>query len=195
METSAFFVITLIYLLLSAVTTALDEKDVSIVFRSIVKREDADLTLENFPNPRSDLMACRRDGKPGYFCDPGRFMADGEGKGFCQVKKNPKIREKLGSGWVGQAPNRILIFSLKCCVFFVLFSCFQLFQKKKWIKRVGAWVGSDQSAFFSDFFYFFNLIRPLSVTWLSLVFTGLTLHALGAHAYAQYLPPNRFYIH
>ena len=25
--------------------------------------------------------------------------------GFCQVKKNRKIREKLGSGWVGQAPT------------------------------------------------------------------------------------------
>ena len=107
METSAFFVNTLIYLLLSAVTTALDEKDESIVFRAIVKRGDADLTLENFPNPRSDLMACRRDGKAGYFCDPGRVMADGEGKGFCQVERNKKIKEKLGSGWVGQAPTRI----------------------------------------------------------------------------------------
>ena len=31
-------------------------------------------------------------------------------KGFCQVKKIQKIREKLGSGWVGQAPNRIWFF-------------------------------------------------------------------------------------
>ena len=28
-------------------------------------------------------------------------------KGFCQVEKIPKIREKLGSGGVGQAPTRI----------------------------------------------------------------------------------------
>ena len=65
-------------------------------------------------------------------------------KGFCQVKKNPKIREKLGSGWVGQALTRIFFFG-KCCVFFVifvLFSCFQVFEKKKnWIG--GGWVGSD----------------------------------------------------
>ena len=40
-------------------------------------------------------------------------------KGFCQVKKNQKIREKLGSGWVGQAPTRIIILFWKCCVFFV----------------------------------------------------------------------------
>ena len=61
-------------------------------------------------------------------------------KGFCQVNKLPKIREKLGSGWVGQAPNRIFFFVWKCCVFlffFVLFSCFQLFQKKKLESGVG----------------------------------------------------------
>ena len=31
---------------------------------------------------------------------------------FCQVKKNQKIREKLGSGWVGQAPTRIFFFEI-----------------------------------------------------------------------------------
>ena len=48
-------------------------------------------------------------------------------KGFCQVEKNPKIREKLGSGWVGQALTRILIlfgnvvFSVFLCVVFMFF--------------------------------------------------------------------------
>ena len=41
-------------------------------------------------------------------------------KGFCQVKKNPKIREKLGSGWVGQAPIRNIFLFWKCCVFVCL---------------------------------------------------------------------------
>ena len=56
-------------------------------------------------------------------------------KGVCQVKKNQKIREKLGSGWVG-GPNSDFFF-LPFFVFFVLFSCFQTFPKK-WI---GGWVG------------------------------------------------------
>ena len=45
-------------------------------------------------------------------------------KGFCQVKKNPKIREKLGSGWAGQAPTRILFFFWKFCVLSVFFVVF-----------------------------------------------------------------------
>ena len=54
-------------------------------------------------------------------------------KGFRQVKQNKKIKEKLGSGWVGQALTRIMNFFLKSCFFviFVLFSYFQMFQKKK----------------------------------------------------------------
>ena len=61
-------------------------------------------------------------------------------KGFCQVKTIPKIREKLGSGWVGQAPTRIIIFWGKVVffVFFVLFSFFQMVQKKKMDR---GWVG------------------------------------------------------
>ena len=53
-------------------------------------------------------------------------------KGFCQVKKNPKIREKLGSGWVGQLPTRILIF-FGNVMFFVFFCCFHAptYLKKK----------------------------------------------------------------
>ena len=41
--------------------------------------------------------------------------------GFCQIKKNPKIREKLGSGWVGQAPTRIFFFWGRNFVFLVFF--------------------------------------------------------------------------
>ena len=44
-------------------------------------------------------------------------------KGFCQVKINPKTREKLGSGWVGQALTRIIIF-LGNFVFFMFFVVF-----------------------------------------------------------------------
>ena len=52
-------------------------------------------------------------------------------KGFCQVKKIPKIRVKLESGWLGQAPTRIIIFFINFFFFVcVLFSCFQMFQKK-----------------------------------------------------------------
>ena len=29
-------------------------------------------------------------------------------KGFCQVKTNPKIREKLRSGWVGHDPTCVV---------------------------------------------------------------------------------------
>ena len=52
-----------------------------------------------------------------------------EPQGFCQVEKNPKIREKLGNGWVGQAPTRILIIFLNVvsfCDFCVVF----MFPKK-----------------------------------------------------------------
>ena len=55
-------------------------------------------------------------------------------KGFCQVKTIQKIREKLESGWLGQDPTRIIFFwgEMLCFfVFFVLFSCFQIFKKKK----------------------------------------------------------------
>ena len=47
-------------------------------------------------------------------------------KGFCQVKTIPKIREKLGSGRVGQAPTRILIFFGNCVFFRVCLYCFNV---------------------------------------------------------------------
>ena len=63
-------------------------------------------------------------------------------KGFCQVKKNPKIREKLGSGWVGQAPNGIIIIFWKFCVFCVFFVCFMCcFHVSKKKKKLDSWVG------------------------------------------------------
>ena len=75
--------------------------------------------------------------------------------GVCQVKKMRKIREKLGSGWVGQAPTRILFYSWKCCVFFCFCVCFLLLYMfpKKW-DRGGWWVGSGQSVFFFGFLDF-----------------------------------------
>ena len=41
-------------------------------------------------------------------------------KGFCQVKKHPKIREKLGIGWVGQDSNRIFFIEI---LYFFVFLC------------------------------------------------------------------------
>ena len=51
---------------------------------------------------------------------------------FCVVYTFPKIREKLGSGWVGQAPTWIFFGGEIVCffVFFVLFIRFQMFPKK-----------------------------------------------------------------
>ena len=57
-------------------------------------------------------------------------------KGFVKLKKIKKIQEKVGSGWVGQAPTRYFIF-WEDFVFCVVFM-FQMFQKKIWI---GGWVG------------------------------------------------------
>ena len=63
-------------------------------------------------------------------------------KGFCQVKniKNPRKTRK----WVGgSSPNSYFNFLgeiLSFSVFFVLFSCFQMFQKKK-KNGIGGWVG------------------------------------------------------
>ena len=87
-------------------------------------------------------------------------------KGFCQVKKNPKIREKHRSGWVGQARTQILFFLEMLCFFvsFVLFLLFYMFRKKLKIGYGGGWVVSDQSEFFADFWLFFNLTRPLNLT-------------------------------
>ena len=58
-------------------------------------------------------------------------MADGNiitpnSKRFCQVKKNPKIREKLGSGWVGKVATRIFFF-----YYFFFFLLFLLYMSQK----------------------------------------------------------------
>ena len=71
-------------------------------------------------------------------------------KGFCQVKKNPKIREKLGSGWVGGSQDGFVFF-WKFCVFLSCFFAVHVSEKKK-IGYGSGWVRSGQSEFFSDFF-------------------------------------------
>ena len=63
-----------------------------------------------------------------------------------------------------QAPTRIIFFFgnvVFFCVFSVVFMFQNVSQKIKNWKR-GWWVGSDQSEFFSDFWIFFNLTRPLN---------------------------------
>ena len=54
-------------------------------------------------------------------------------------KKNQKIREKLGSGWVGQAPTRIFFLGGKFCLFFVC--CFHVSKIKINKKKVDVGVG------------------------------------------------------
>ena len=77
-------------------------------------------------------------------------------KGFCQVKKNQKIREKLGSGWVGQAPTRIFLFFGHIVFFGVFCVVFMFPLQKNWIRG-----GSDlTNPSFSRIF--FNLTRPLA---------------------------------
>ena len=45
-------------------------------------------------------------------------------KEFCQAEKIPKIREKLGSGWVGQARARFFLRKVYFCC------CCTCFEKK-----------------------------------------------------------------
>ena len=70
-------------------------------------------------------------------------------RGLVKLKKNQKIREKLGSGWVGQAPTRISSFFgniVFFCVVFLRCTCFP----KKYGKWIDWWVGGhclDNSSF------------------------------------------------
>ena len=70
-------------------------------------------------------------------CNAMRMQTAVTAKGFCQVEQNKKIREKLGSGWVRQAPTQIFFLGGGGFVFFVLFLCFQMLKKKK---LKGGWV-------------------------------------------------------
>ena len=61
----------------------------------------------------------------------------GPANGFCQVKTIPKIRTKLGSGLVGQAPTRTSFLGgniVYFCRFFFRCTCL-----KKMDRRVGIW--------------------------------------------------------
>ena len=77
-------------------------------------------------------------------------------RGFVKLK-NPKIREKLGSGWVGQAPTRIINFLEMLCVLCFLFCVHMLLKvskkKKKLDRGVGGWGLINPS--FSRIFGFF----------------------------------------
>ena len=72
------------------------------------------------------------------------------------------MREKLGSGWVGQAPTRILIFWGNF-VFFRIFCVVFMFQNvskktKKLDNGMGGWCLNNPS--FSRIFGFFLLDKP-----------------------------------
>ena len=78
-------------------------------------------------------------------------------KGSCQVKKTLKKSEEnseVGGRVGGSSPNSDL------CVFFCVFSVFCFCTCFPKMDR-GEWVRFDQSEFFSDFFFFLNLTRPL----------------------------------
>ena len=68
---------------------------------------------------------------------------------------------------MGQAPTQILFFGGEFFVFFCVFCVVFMFPIVS--KKIKIWIGwwvSDQSEFFSDFWIFFNLTRPLSVLGL-----------------------------
>ena len=58
-------------------------------------------------------------------------------QGFCQLKENPKIREKLGSGWVCPAPTRICFLFWKFCVFCAVFVVVHVSKKQTLDRGVG----------------------------------------------------------
>ena len=51
--------------------------------------------------------------------------------GCVKLKKNLKIREKLGSEWVGQAPTKILFFLEMLCFFCCFFVVVHVSKKKE----------------------------------------------------------------
>ena len=91
---------------------------------------------------------------------------DVSAKGSCQVKKNPKIREKLGL--FRQHPHTILYNFL---FFFETFLNMKTTHKNtkntKYSKKIKnpSWglIHPPTSEFFSDFWNFFNLAKPLSI--------------------------------
>ena len=85
--------------------------------------------------------------------------------GVLSSRKNQKIREKLGSGWVGQARTRIIFFFGKFCIFVRFFCLLYVFPKK--IKNwIGWWVGCGlANPSFSRIFGFFSTWQdPLTTT-------------------------------
>ena len=87
-------------------------------------------------------------------------------KGFCQVKKIQKSEKNSEvGGWVKRQLGLLFFWEIVFfCVFCVVFCCCTFFKKniQNWIG--GGWVVSGKSDFFSNFWIFFNLTRPLNVT-------------------------------
>ena len=81
-------------------------------------------------------------------------------RGFVKLKKskNPRKTRK----WVGgSSPNSDFNFFLEMLFFSFIFFAVHVSKKKNGYG--GGWVGSGQSKFFSDFWIFLNLTRPLTV--------------------------------
>ena len=84
-------------------------------------------------------------------------------KGFCQVKKIQKIQEKLGSGWVGQAPTRIIICWGGIFFLFVFRVVFMFPKNKYQLDRGGGGAfGVWPIRVFLGFRIVFKLTRPLN---------------------------------
>ena len=86
-------------------------------------------------------------------------------KGFVKLKKIKKSEKKLGSGWVGQAPTRIIILGGNFVFFCVFLWCFFLLnmfpQKIKKMARGVGWLCLANLSFSRIFGFFLNLTKPL----------------------------------
>ena len=75
-------------------------------------------------------------------------------RGFVKLKKIPKIREKLGTGWVGQDPTRISFLFGNIVFFCVFFSLFMFPEKLKKLDRQVGWWGLDNPSLSRIFGFF-----------------------------------------
>ena len=103
--------------------------------------------------------------------------------------KNPKIREKLRSGWVKHQLRFIFLISnfmiFLCCCVVVLFSCFECFKilfLKNGYGRGGGGFGSDQPKFF---------VTPQGTTYMWFYRTNHVVHIAYIYILGQ-MRPLRF---